>query len=30
MLRVMLNTVALRGHERDMAFDAWDNRQIAA
>ena len=29
MLRVMLSTVAWRGHERDMAYDVWDNRQIA-
>ena len=27
MLRVMLSTVAWRGHERDMAYDVWDNRQ---
>lgn len=30
MLRGMLNTVALRGHQRDMAYDAWDDRRIAA
>jgi 2-polyprenyl-6-methoxyphenol hydroxylase-like FAD-dependent oxidoreductase len=29
MLRVVLSTVALRGHERDMAYDAWENRQVA-
>ncbi|HUG85486.1 MAG TPA: FAD-dependent monooxygenase [Euzebya sp.] len=30
MLRVVLSTVALRNHERDMAYDAWDDRQVVA
>lgn len=29
MLRGVLNTAALRGHRRDMAYDAWDGRVVA-
>lgn len=30
MLRGVLNTVALRGHRRDMEYDAWDDRRLSA
>lgn len=30
MLRGVLNTIALRNHRRDMAYDAWDDRYLAA
>ena len=30
MLRGVLNTIALRNHRRDMAYDAWDDRHLAA
>lgn len=30
ILRGVLSTIALRGHERDMAYDAWDDRFVTA